>query len=120
MPLPDDVSFELVAGEVVAMAPERASHGRAKVAAFDALPSAATAAGLPCEAFIDGMAVRIDEATAYEPGVLLRYGPPVAGESVEIGDPLIVVEVLSPSSRQKDTGGKLDSYFFGCHRSATT
>ena len=111
MTQPDGVRYELVAGEVVAMAPERASHDRAKVAVFDALRAAVTAAGLPCEAFIDGMAVRIDEATVYEPHVLMRCGPPVAGECVEIGDPLIVVEVLSPSSRQKDTGGKLDDYF---------
>lgn len=80
MTQPDGVRYELVAGEVVAMAPERASHGRAKVAVFDALRAAVTAAGLPCEAFIDGMAVRIDEPTVYEPDVLLRCGPP--GNSV--------------------------------------
>ena len=77
----------------------------------DALRAAVAAAGLPCEAFIDGMAVRVDEATVYEPDVLLRCGPPVADDCVEIGDPVIVVEVLSPSSRHKDTGGKLDDYF---------
>jgi Uma2 family endonuclease len=111
MAQPDGARYELVAGEVVAMAPERASHARAKVAVFDALRAAVAAAGLPCETFIDGMAIRVDEATVYEPDVLLRCGPPVAGDCVEIGNPVIVVEVLSPSSRQKDTGGKLDDYF---------
>ena len=111
MAQPDGARYELVAGEVVAMAPERASHGRAKVAVLDSLRAAVAAAGLPCEAFIEGMAVRVDDTTVYEPDVLLRCGLPVADDCVEIGDPVIVVEVLSPSSRQKDTGGKLDDYF---------
>ena len=111
MAQPDGARYELVAGEVVAMAPEHASHARAKVAVFDALRAAVAAAGLPCETFIGGMAVRVDEATVYKPDVLLRCGPPVAGDCVEIGDPVIVVEVHSPSSRRKDTGGKLDDYY---------
>lgn len=111
MEQPDGARYELIAGEVVAMAPERASHARAKVAVFDRLRAAVAEAGLPCEAFIDGMAVRVDEATVYEPDVLLRCGPPIADDCIEIRDPLIVVEVLSPSSRHKDTGGKLDDYF---------
>ena len=111
MAQPDGERYELVAGEIVAMAPERASRARAKVAVFDRLRAAVAEAGLPCETFIDGMAVRVDEATVYEPDVLLRCGPPVADDCVEIVDPLIVVEVLSPSSRHKDTGGKLDDYF---------
>jgi Uma2 family endonuclease len=93
------------------MAPEHAGHARVKVAVFDRLRAAVAEAGLPCEAFIDGMAVRVDEATVYEPDVLLRCGPPLADDCVEIGDPLVVVEVLSPSIRHKDTGGKLDDYF---------
>src|SRR5688500_12660530 len=104
MAQPEGVRYELVAGEVAAMAPERASHARAKVAVFDALRAAVAAAGLPCEAFIDGIAVRIDEATVYEPDVLLRCGTPVADDCIEIVDPVVVVEVLSPSSRHKDTG----------------
>ena len=93
------------------MAPERAGHARAKVAVFDALRAAVAAAGQPCEAFIDGIAVRIDEATVYEPDVLLRCGTPVADDCIEVVDPVVVVEVLSPSNRHMDTGGKLDDYF---------
>jgi Uma2 family endonuclease len=111
MAQPEGTRYELVAGEVVARAPERAGHGRAKLAAVDALRAAVALAGLPCEAFVDGMAVRVDGTTIYEPDVLLRCGPPVADDCVEIADPVIVVEVLSPSSRSKDTGGKLDDYF---------
>lgn len=111
MAQPEGARYELVAGEVVAMAPERAAHGRAKLAAVDALRAAVARAGLTCEAFVDGMAVRIDDATVYEPDVLLRCGAPVADDCLEIGDPVVVVEVLSPSTGHKDTGGKLDDYF---------
>ena len=111
MTQPDGARYELVAGEVVAMAPERAVHGRSKAAAFDALRAAVAEAGLSCEAFIDGMAVRVDDTTVYEPDVLLRCGAPVADDCVEILDPVIVVEVLSPSSGSRDRGGKLDDYF---------
>ena len=38
MAQPDGERYELVAGEIVAMAPERASRARAKVAVFDRLP----------------------------------------------------------------------------------
>ena len=111
MAQPEGARYELVAGEVVAMPPERAVQGRTKLAAFDALRAAVAEAGLSCEAFIDGMAVRVDDGTVYEPDVLLRCGPPVPDDCVEIRDPVIVVEVLSPSSTSRDTGGKLDDYF---------
>ena len=56
-------SFELVQGEVIAMSPERAGHARAKLGIVSALASAISRAGLDCEAFTDGMTVRIDEST---------------------------------------------------------
>lgn len=111
MARPEGGRYELVAGEVVAMSPERAGHGRTKVAVHDRLREAVKVAELPCESFIDGMAVRIDDRTVYEPDVLLRCGAPVDDDCTLITDPIIVVEVLSPSSRRKDTGGKLEDYF---------
>jgi Uma2 family endonuclease len=60
---------------------------------------------------IDGMAVRIDDRTVYEPDALVRCGPPMPGDAIEVVDPTIVVEVVSPSSRGIDRGVKLASYF---------
>lgn len=111
MQQPEGEHYELIAGEVVAMAPERAGHSRAKSRIHRALADAIDAAGLPCEAFPDGMAVRIGDDTVYEPDALVRCGPPVADEAVELSDPVIVVEVVSPSSRGRDTGLKLADYF---------
>jgi Uma2 family endonuclease len=103
--------YELVAGEVVAMAPERAEHGRMKGLVYFALVQAIRARGLACEAFVDGMAVRVDAATMYEPHVLARCGEPLHNDAVEVVDPVIVVEVVSPSARKRDSGSKLADYF---------
>jgi Uma2 family endonuclease len=103
--------FELDNGTVVAMAPERVNHGRAKARAWRALDAAIAARGLACEALPDGATVRIDDRTVYEPDALVRCGPPLPGDAIEVNDPVIVVEVVSPSSRGIDTGAKLASYF---------
>lgn len=41
----------------------------------------------------------------------LTCGPALAGDAISLDDPLIVVEVLSPSSRARDSGAKLADYF---------
>jgi Uma2 family endonuclease len=102
--------YELSHGEIVAMAPERAGHALAKHRAARALEDGIAAAGLGCQVFPDGMSVRIDDATVYEPDALVRCGPPVSLDAVEIPDPVIVVEVVSRSSRALDTGAKLSGY----------
>ncbi len=103
--------FELDNGIVVAMAPERVNHGRAKSQVWLALRLAIAARGLGCEALPDGSTVRIDDRSVYEPDALVRCGTPLPGDAIEVGDPVIVVEVVSPSSRGIDKGAKLASYF---------
>ena len=78
--------FKLV-GIVVAMAPERASHNQAKLNAVIALRGAIGARGLPCRAMTDGMTVRIDDRTVYEPDALVRCRPPLPGDAIEVVDP---------------------------------
>lgn len=111
MEQPEGKRYELVDGEVVAMAPERAGHGRVKGQIFTALRDAIRVAGAGCEAFPDGMTVRVDADTVYEPDAQVRCGPPIDDNATEITDPIIVVEVVSPSSRKRDTGSKLEDYF---------
>lgn len=103
--------FELAGGEIVAMAPERAGHTRAKLEAVVALRAAIGRRSLDCEALTDGMSVRIDDETVFEPDALVRCGPRTPDDAVEISDPVIVVEVVSPSSRGIDSGVKLVGYF---------
>src|SRR3954449_8716400 len=73
--------YELVRGQVVAISPQRAEHGRGKFLAATALKAAIRRAGVACEAFVDSVAVRIDEETAYEPDVLVNCGDPVPADS---------------------------------------
>jgi Uma2 family endonuclease len=78
-----------------------------KLEAARALGDEVAAAGLPCQVFPDGMAVRIDDGT----DASVRCGPKLPEEAVQFSDPVVVVEVLSPSTRAQDTGAKLEAYF---------
>ena len=61
--------------------------------------------------FPDGMTVRIGARTAFEPDALVVWPPPADLHTMEIPNPVIVVEVLSPSTAADDHGVKLDGYF---------
>jgi Uma2 family endonuclease len=103
--------FELVSGKVVAMAPERALHVIMKVALVRALQDAIADTDLPCVAFGDGLTLKIDEETAREPDALVQCGRPFDPETMLADKPVIVAEVVSPSSAQTDNVDKLAEYF---------
>jgi len=107
----DKGRYELVRGEIVAMTPERTDHARAKQRAFIALDAAIRKAGVACEAFVDSLAVVIDDTTGYEPDALVNCGEANAAESMVASNPVIVVEVLSPSTGNIDKTVKLADYF---------
>lgn len=111
MSRPKGERYELTAGEVVAMAPERAAHARTKLRVVCRLAEAIEAQGLPCETYADGMAVEVDANTIYQPDAVVRCGAPLPDEAIKVTDPVIVVEVLSPSPRARDAGAKLEDYF---------
>ena len=94
----------LVGGEVFAMSPECARLTRVKAAVYVALVRAIRGAALPCEALPDGMTVRIDVRTAYEPDALVYCGERRPGDAIEV-NPMIVAEVVSPGTKGEDTGG---------------
>lgn len=103
--------YELVAGEVVAMAPERARHNLVKSAVARALDDAVKRTGLPCTVFTDGMTVVIDNEHSREPDAAVQCGAATNLDSMVLEVPLIVVEITSPSSERDDTGEKLVEYF---------
>lgn len=103
--------YELVRGEVVAMAPERARHNLVKAAVFRALSDAVARAALPCTVFTDGMTVVIDNEHSREPDAAVQCNVATDLDSTILEAPLIVVEVASPSSERDDTGDKLVEYF---------
>jgi len=103
--------FELLRGEIVPMAPERTGHMRVKARAFKALEDAVRTAGVACHVLPNGATVRIDEHTAFEPDALVYCGSQLDDDTIVIPAPVIVVEVLSPSSTSIDTGDKVTGYF---------
>jgi Uma2 family endonuclease len=76
-----------------------------------ALDRAIREAGLECEALADGMTIEIDDETDYEPDAVVNCGPPVDADATVAGNPVIVVEVLSPSTQSIDSSDKLADYF---------
>jgi Uma2 family endonuclease len=107
---PDD-RYELVNGEIVAMTRDTVRHNRTKAAAWRALDDAVRAAGLSCVVLVDGVGVAIGDNTVRIPDVLVQCGTEPDPDSVLIESPLIVVEVVSPSSEHDDTDVKLVDYF---------
>jgi Uma2 family endonuclease len=109
--LHDGLPVMISSAAPVMMSPERAAHVRAKFSAAKALDGAAATACLPCEVFADGMAVRIDAGTTFEPDASVVCGARRPDETIAIDNPVIVVEVLSPSTAAIDHGRKLSGYF---------
>ncbi len=103
--------YELFRGEVFAMSPEAVAHTEVKGAIYMALVAGIRQRSLPCFALTDGPTVRIDDATAYEPDALVYCGPKLEPTALEVPNPVLLVEVLSPSSRRVDVSLKLSSYF---------
>ncbi|GJD33391.1 Uma2 family endonuclease [Methylobacterium aerolatum] len=103
--------YELIEGQVIAMSPERMRHAEVKFATSRALRDGIRKAGLPCRAMPDGMTVRIDDRTAFEPDALVYCGERAAADALEIANPVVVVEVVSPGTRSVDQGVKLRGYF---------
>ena len=97
--------------EPVMMSPERLGHTRLKGAIFAALADGLKQEHLPCEAFTDGLSIKIDERTTFEPDASVLCGPRRPADTVVVSDPVIVVEVLSPTTAGIDHGRKLSGYF---------
>jgi Uma2 family endonuclease len=103
--------WELFDGIAVAMSPERAIHGLTSHRVASALDRAIGAMRVPCHFLPDSVVVRIDEATTFQPGALVYCGDRVSDDSIEVNSPVIVVEVLSPSTAARDLRDKLVGYF---------
>ncbi|MBV8797234.1 MAG: Uma2 family endonuclease [Hyphomicrobiales bacterium] len=103
--------WELHDGVPVMMSPERVVHNRSKLRAATALRDALATAGLSCEVFADGLAVRIHAQATYEPDASVVCGPRTPADAIEIDNPIVVIEVLSPSTAAVDHGRKLSGYF---------
>jgi Uma2 family endonuclease len=112
---PSGRRYELYDGVAYEMQAERLVHARTKARVHAVLDRQIRAEGLPCEALPDGIAVRVDEETVFEPDALVRCGPPLPGDTILLLDPLIVVEVASPTTQRIDVLEKFTRYFRNRH-----
>ena len=101
---------ELINGRVVALAPERVEHAEVKLSVAIALRAAIARDQLPCRSLPSGPTVRIDDYTAYAPDALVYCGQELSGDALVVQNPVIIVEVLSPTTMHTDTSAKLIGY----------
>ncbi len=106
-----DGRWELVDGRPIAMAPERVAHLVSKGEAWAALRRAVDRAGVPCQVLPDRATVHVSARTAFEPDALVYCGPRLPPATIEIPEPMIIVEVLSDGTAGRDHGLKLVGYF---------
>ena len=103
--------FELHDGRIVKANAERLVHAVIKMKIAAALERSIQRAGLPCQALPDGMAVAAGNNSVFEPDAQVYCGAALPGDTLLVPGPVIVVEVLSPSTRRRDIGIKMTRYF---------
>ncbi|MCF6198981.1 MAG: Uma2 family endonuclease [Hyphomicrobiaceae bacterium] len=103
--------YELIDGIPVAMSPERVRHTKIKGTTYLALTGAIKRSDSGCSVLTDGATVRINDHVSYEPDALVYCGDDPSDDDLEVLEPVIIVEVLSPSTRHVDTGSKFIGYF---------
>lgn len=101
------IRHELVAGQIFAMTGGTIRHNRITGRIFARLFAAAGDG--PCRVLVNDVKVRVDDLTVYYPDVLVVCTP-VDDRSVLVGEPCLVVEVTSPSTRTTDRREKLAGY----------
>ena len=108
---PEDEKWELINGRVVrSMVGARLDHARIIQNINFALRSHIRARGLPCETFTESawLKERFQKLAAF-PDVMVRCGP-MEPDAPSLDDPVILIEVVSPSSRGRDRGDKASAY----------
>jgi Uma2 family endonuclease len=103
--------YELFDGRVVLQQAQTWGHAELRVRIYTLLAAAIDRAGVPYYAAPDGMTVRISKDEAFEPDALVAPLPRPERLDLEIPNPIVVVEILSPSTAKRDLTDKLSGYF---------
>jgi Uma2 family endonuclease len=109
-----EVKHEYWQGEVWAMSGGTIEHGGLAAAIGGELRQALAAAEKPCRVYSSDVRVRVVKTdVSMYPDVSVVCGPVVraADDSEAITNPILVVEVLSPSSEAYDRGVKFEQYW---------
>lgn len=103
-----EIKLEYFDGEIYAMAGGSANHNRVCRNVLQLFDSAL--AGSPCEAFGSDMRVSTPSGLYTYPDASIVCGERVSGRAETISDPVVIVEVLSDSTRDYDHGEKFELY----------
>jgi Uma2 family endonuclease len=104
-----ETRYELIDGFPVAMAPPAEAH-RILAMRLGSRIEAALAGRRPCNAQIEPGVVRRDRAdSCYVPDIAVTCEPNEPGRQAMV-DPILVVEILSPSTERSDRRVKLPAY----------
>jgi Uma2 family endonuclease len=107
----DKGRYELFDGRVVMQQPQNWGHAETTWRVANVLALAIERSGVPFYAAPVGMTVRITKKFAFEPDALVAPLPKPERRNLEIPNPVLVVEVLSRSTRKRDLTDKLAGYF---------
>lgn len=107
----DKGRYELFEGRVVTQQSQTWRHAELAWRVANLLARQIERAGAPFFAAPMGMAVRVSEHVAFEPDALVAPLPKPEGSDLEIPNPVLIVEVLSPSTAKRDLTEKLVGYF---------
>jgi Uma2 family endonuclease len=102
-----DTRYELVGGQPVAMAPPSGAHA---VIVINLGRQIGNRLKPPCYVAAEAGVVAADRADAWYQADLVVSCSPLESGSRWIPDPVLIVEVLSPSTAQHDRGTKLFDY----------
>ena len=105
-----DVRHEYFDGDIFAMAGGSLNHNRIVLNVAEAFRSALR--GGDCEAFATDMRLKTASGLYTYPDVMVICGRiQLTDDAPEtVTNPVVIVEVLSPSTRDYDSGAKLDHY----------
>lgn len=104
-----DTRYELIGGVLVAMAPPAPAHGRLSTNLIEAI-GPQLRHRRPCAAYTEAGIVRPDRNdTCYVADIAVTCEPPGAEDRL-IRDPVLIVEILSPSTGRSDLQNKSSDY----------
>jgi Uma2 family endonuclease len=106
-PYPDEERWELLDGEPVLMAPQSERH---QIIVANLVRTLGPAADAQRCRVLPGLGILNDTVDDYAPNpdLVVRCGPPLPDGYSR--DPVLIAEVLSPSTRNNDRGRKADFY----------
>jgi Uma2 family endonuclease len=105
----DDERWEIIDGDAYAMSPAPGvRHQRIHAELFSQLRNRFK--GRACEVLSSPIDVRLSETDVVQPDIVVVCKPEQVKRTHIEGPPALVVEILSPSTAQRDRGIKMDAY----------